>query len=153
MVADGSFREDLYYRLAVLPLEVPPLRSRPEDLDLLLGELLPNKPVDAPTLTTLRGYRWPGNVRELRTFAQRAALVGVKEAFEMLKSRRSADDGLPQVSTATPFKQERERWLDHLEREYVTALMQKHDRNITQVAEEAGLDRSYVHRLIKKHGL
>jgi two-component system response regulator GlrR len=153
MVAAGSFREDLYYRLAVLPLEVQPLRNRVEDIDPLLTVLLPGKVVDASSLTALRGHRWPGNVRELRTFAQRAALVGVREALEMLKSRRALDEGLPQVSTATPFKQERERWLEHLEREYIQAMMRKHDRNITQVAQEAGLDRSYVHRLIKKHGI
>jgi len=152
-VADGSFREDLYYRLAVLPIELPPLRARLEDLDLLLAEILPGKPLDAATLSALKGYRWPGNVRELRTWAQRARLVGNKEALAMLRSGQQEHGGLPAVSTATPFKQERERWLEHLEREYVTALMKKHDRNITQVADEAGLDRSYVHRLIKKHGL
>jgi two-component system, NtrC family, response regulator GlrR len=153
MVADGSFREDLYYRLSVLPLEVPPLRARLEDLELLLADLLPVKAIDVATVAAMKTYRWPGNVRELRSFTQRAALVGVKEASEMLRHRRSPTDGLPQVSIATPFKQERERWLDHLEREYIQALMKKHDRNITKVADEAGLDRSYVHRLIKKHSL
>ncbi|HUB10028.1 MAG TPA: sigma 54-interacting transcriptional regulator [Myxococcales bacterium] len=153
MVAQGTFREDLFYRLAVLPLEVPPLRARPEDLEPLLASFLNGKAIDATTLAALEAHRWPGNVRELRTLAQRAELMGWRQALEMLRSGRSGEAGLPQVSLATSFKQERERWLDHLEREYIAGLMRKHDRNVTRVAEAAGLDRSYVHRLLKKHGI
>ena len=152
MVAAGSFREDLYYRLGVLPLDLPPLRSRLEDLELLLGILAPGVAIDTTVLASLRAHRWKGNVRELRTFAQRAALVGLREACTLLASTPVASE-LPRVDSNVPFKEERERWLSHLEREYLRELFQKYDGNITRVAEAAKLDRSYVHRLIKKHDL
>ena len=152
MVASGGFREDLYYRLGVLPLDLPPLRARLEDLELLLSILAPGVVVDSAVLASLRNHRWKGNVRELRTFAQRAALVGLREACTLLSSTPVASE-LPRVASNVPFKEERERWLSHLEREYLRELFQKYDGNITRVAEAARLDRSYVHRLIKKHDL
>ena len=152
MVASGAFREDLYYRLGVLPLDLPPLRSRLEDLELLLGILAPGVVLDAALLTSLRGHRWKGNVRELRTFAQRAALVGLREACTLLANTPVATE-LPRVDSNVPFKEERERWLSQLERQYLRELFQKYDGNITRVAEAAKLDRSYVHRLVKKYDL
>ena len=153
MLAAGTFREDLYYRLGVLPLDVPPLRARLDDLELLLGELMPGTPIDAATLTVLKAQRWRGNVREARTFAQRAALIGLTDACALLARPNARAGELPKVESNVPYKEERERWLSHLEREYLKELMQKHDGNITRIAEAARLDRSYVHRLIKKHEL
>ena len=161
MVARGEFREDLFFRLTVLPLEVPPLRARKDDLALLLGHFLPNDPtpLDEMTLRALAAHRWPGNVRELKSFAERSAALGRARALELLTgavptvpAQVAGEDPLA-IDVNVPFKQLRERWTDHLERQYVQALIAKVGRNAGAIAEAAGLDRSYVNRLLRKHGL
>ncbi len=165
MVAQGQFREDLFFRLAVLPLHVPPLRSRPEDLDLLLTHFLAGRegvPIDAATKDLLRGQRWPGNVRQLKGFAERVAALGLERAVSMLKGvevtreppRPAAPAGNPlEVDLGMPFKDLRERWVDHLELEYLKGLISKVGRNAGALSDAAGLDRSYINRLLKKHEL
>jgi DNA-binding NtrC family response regulator len=164
MVAQGQFREDLFFRLAVLPLHVPPLRARPDDLELLLTHFLAGRegtPLDAATKELLRAQRWPGNVRQLRGFAERVAALGVERAVAMLKGaepqketpRAPAPANPLTVDLALPFKDLRERWVDHLEREYLTGLIGKVGRNAGALADAAGLDRSYINRLLKKHEL
>jgi DNA-binding NtrC family response regulator len=162
MVAQGQFREDLFFRLTVLPLDVPPLRRRTEDLALLLTHFLPPhaEAVDEATLAALKAHRWPGNVRELKSFAERVAALGLGRALAMLKG---AEAPAPVVAAAganplavdltLPFKELRERWTDHLEREYVQALIARVGRNAGAIADAAGLDRSYVNRLLRKHTL
>jgi len=171
MVATGAFREDLYFRIAVLPAYVPALRARTEDVALLLEHFLSKAPglhLDAPTLQLLAQRPWTGNVRELRSFAERAMTVGVQAAVAMtlgsdtaVPSRLPAPPrlmegelpGLPQVRTDMPFKALREQWVDHLEREYMRALVAVHGRNVGAIADHAELDRSYIHRLLRKHDL
>lgn len=163
MVAQGQFREDLFFRLAVLPLHVPPLRARPDDLELLLTHFLAGRDggaVDADTKALLRNQRWPGNVRQLKGFAERVAALGVERAVSMLKGvevtkepAKPASQNPLAVDLSMPFKDLRERWVDHLEREYLTGLISKHGRNAGTLADTAGLDRSYINRLLKKHEL
>lgn len=165
MVAQGQFREDLFFRLAVLPLHVPPLRARPEDLDLLLTHFLAGRegvPIDGATKDLLRAQRWPGNVRQLKGFAERVAALGLERAVSMLKGvevtreppRPAAPVGNPlEVDLGMPFKDLRERWVDHLEREYLKGLISKVGRNAGALSDSAGLDRSYINRLLKKHEL
>ncbi|HSO34701.1 MAG TPA: sigma-54 dependent transcriptional regulator, partial [Labilithrix sp.] len=171
MVAGGAFREDLFFRLSVLPVFVPPLRARPDDIPLLLEHFLARSPavrVPPEMLGELSAYRWPGNVRELRSFAERARTVSPASAWAMTRGTElppapadpgpaaapiAAGSGLPPVTVGTPFKVLREQWVDHLEREYLTALIAKHGRNVGEIADEAALDRSYVHRLLRKHDL
>ncbi len=164
MVAAGTFREDLFFRLSVLPLRVAPLRQRAEDIHALLSHFLGR---DAATLpkAVLDGalkYAWPGNVRELKSFAERVDALGPEAALELLGAGRveaaavpapAADGALEPIRTEVPFKVLRERWVDHLEREYLKKLLAQHGRNTATLSEAAGLDRSYVHRLLKKHGL
>lgn len=163
MVAQGQFREDLFFRLAVLPLHVPPLRARPDDLELLLTHFLAGRDggtVEADTKALLRNQRWPGNVRQLKGFAERVAALGVERAVSMLKGvevtkepAKPASQNPLAVDLSMPFKDLRERWVDHLEREYLTGLISKHGRNAGTLADTAGLDRSYINRLLKKHEL
>lgn len=159
LVSEGAFREDLYFRLAVLPLTVPPLRERLEDLPLLTLAFLPPEEHAAVTpalLADLAARPWRGNVRELRNFVQRALTFGTEEALDLLPASEAPGaiaGGLPKVSLDEPFKVVRDRWVVHLEREYLRGALARTGGNVSAAAEAAGLDRAYVYRLIKKHGL
>jgi DNA-binding NtrC family response regulator len=162
MVAQGQFREDLFFRLSVLPLEAPPLRARPGDLGLLLRHFLPaDVKLEEGPMTQLMGHRWPGNVRELKSFAERVSALGLDRALRMIKGAEAAPPSSPNVAGTNPlavdlgmpFKELRERWTDHLEREYLQGLISKVGRNAGTLADAAGLDRSYINRLLKKHAL
>jgi transcriptional regulator with PAS, ATPase and Fis domain len=159
MVNDGTFREDLFFRLSVLPVTVPPLRERLDDIPLLVQRMMPEGAAHAVSpelLRELSNRAWSGNVRELRNFVERALALGAREALAMggvAPLAASAGESLPAVSIDEPFKSLRERWVDHLEREYVRAMLARHDGNVSAVATASGLDRTYVHRLIRKHEL
>lgn len=165
MVNQGAFREDLYFRLAVLPIEVPPLRARPDDVALLVEHFLPPDATGAVTpalMHELQSRPWLGNVRELRNFVDRAMALGAHEALALSRdvptraaaaAGAGAEGGFPEVALDTPFKALRERCLDHLERVYLVGLLERHHGNVSAVAQAAGLDRTYVHRLIRKHDL
>jgi two-component system response regulator GlrR len=159
MVNAGAFREDLYFRVAVLPLMLPPLRARKGDVGLLFQHFMAGRQTMEPVSEReLSEMPWLGNVRELRNFVERACAIGAKGA---LQSSRAADESRPSMPAADaaavpfdqPFKDFRERWIDHGEREYLQRLLERHGRNVPAAAEQAGLDRTYVYRLIRKHGL
>jgi transcriptional regulator with GAF, ATPase, and Fis domain len=159
MVNAGAFREDLYFRLAVVPINVPPLRDRLDDIPLLVQRFLPE---GAPSVMTpelareLASRPWLGNVRELRNFVERALALGPTEALALTANGQRLpprSDAYPAVAVDVPFKVLRDRWLCHLEREYLRTLLAQHGRNISATATAAGLDRAYVHRLMRKHDL
>ena len=159
MVNAGAFREDLYFRVAVLPLVLPPLRARKGDIPLLFKHFLAGRqPVEPVSERELAEMPWLGNVRELRNFVERACAIGAqgRAAVQPRRgetARRSpAERGASPVAFDQPFKEFRERWIDHGEREYLQRLLERHGRNVPAAAEAAGLDRTYVYRLIRKHG-
>ena len=146
----GAFREDLYFRLAVATVELPPLRERPEDIALYVDELLGENPgvtVSPETLARLEQQRWPGNVRELRNFLERAVAFGDAEAAAGL------DAPAPRPDAPAPYKLAKARLLEEFERGYVTELLARHDGNITHAARAAEIDRVYLLRLLDKFGL
>ncbi|MCC7540814.1 MAG: sigma 54-dependent Fis family transcriptional regulator [Deltaproteobacteria bacterium] len=164
MVNVGTFREDLYFRLAVVPITIPPLRTRKEDIALIAQRMLPpgSPALSRELLVDLNRQVWPGNVRQLRNFMERTVALGDREAMALhaaTSSRPPADEApipsgeFPSISADKPFKEIRDRWLDHLEREYMSAMLAKHGRDTSAIAQAAGLDRSYVYRLIRKHEL
>jgi DNA-binding NtrC family response regulator len=159
LVSEGAFREDLYFRIAVLPITVPPLRERLEDLPLLALAFLPAEEHAAVTpalLESLRARPWRGNVRELRNFVERALAFGTDEALDLLppsEAPQASRTALPRVTYEEPFKVVRDRWVVHLEREYMRGVLARSGGNVSAAAEAAGLDRAYVYRLIRKHGL
>jgi two-component system, NtrC family, response regulator GlrR len=152
-VAEGSFREDLFFRLAVLVVDVPPLRSRPEDIPLLVEHFMP---AGAPPLTPalvqwMASHAWRGNVRELRNFVERTVALG--EADASRAALPPTQTSLPAPPLDRPFKEVQAEWMDHLEREYVRGWLARTDGNVTAAADAIGLSRTYFHRLVKKHDL
>lgn len=159
MVNAGAFREDLYFRLAVVPVSVPPLRERVEDIPLLAQHFLPkgvplSSVLDADTLRELLARPWPGNVRELRNFVDRAVALGAKEALSLsedaLFGAAAPTASAPAVKLDVPFKSLRDEWLMYLERAYILGLLERHGGNVSATAQAAGLTRAYVHRLLRK---
>ncbi len=153
MVSAGAFREDLYFRLAVLPVSIPPLRERREDIRLLVEHFLAGAdPLLPDVMADVENMPWLGNARELRNFVQRARALGGRRALDSMpgpaRQRR-----IPSVDLDEPFKDARERCIDHLERTYLEGWLARKQWNVSAVAEAMGVDRSYVHRLMKKHGL
>lgn len=172
-VEQGLLREDLYYRLNVIPLTVPPLRERREDIVLLVEHFLERycrtngltrKRVSPAALEALKDYGWPGNVRELQNLVER--LVSMIDHDEIEPSdlpdyialglapnqRRLSDNGFGNFSTL-PFLEAKKRGLEELERRYFETLLTKCDGNISKVAEAAGVSRPTVYRIIKTYEL
>jgi transcriptional regulator with GAF, ATPase, and Fis domain len=153
MVNAGAFREDLYFRVAVLPLVLPPLRARQGDIPLLLRHFLRGRqPVEPISERELSQMPWLGNVRELRNVVERACAFGAKDALGAAQTAPALTDASA-VAFEQPFKDFRERWIEDGEREYLRRLLDRHGRNVSAAAGEAGLDRTYLYRLIRKHSL
>jgi two-component system, NtrC family, response regulator GlrR len=161
MVNTRAFREDLYFRLAVLPVTIPPLRERPSDILALVHHFLPAEALPAVTPQMVRelvARPWLGNVRELRNFVERALALGTREALALSAAAGNADAAgaqirFPPALLALPYKEMRERVLLAAERDYVEALLARHDRDVSAAAEAAGLNRTYLYRLVAKHRL
>ncbi|MBK9516792.1 MAG: sigma-54-dependent Fis family transcriptional regulator [Anaeromyxobacter sp.] len=163
LVKDGRFRDDLYYRLNVIPLRLPPLRERPGDLAALLdhfrgsfaerfGRAVPPPPPEV--LAAAQAYAWPGNVRELRNLCERAALMGWEAVAPLLVP--AAPDG-PQVAAAAefglPLLDARARLVERFEREYLTRLLKEHKGKVGEVARAAGIAERNLYEKMKAYGL
>jgi DNA-binding NtrC family response regulator len=163
----GRFRSDLLYRLAVLRIQLPPLRSRPEDIAaiaerLLAGQLSSESRVEGPNLERLQGYSWPGNVRELRNVLTRALALAPRRdgrvRFSELVFNLASDAAspatlgyaFPGVEVPLPFKEAKQQLMTQFEEEYVEALLRRHGGNISQAAKAAGLSRKHLYALAKR---
>jgi two-component system response regulator GlrR len=161
-VADGSFRQDLYYRLAVVELRVPPLRERKEDIPLLVERFLaqqspPRSLADLPAhaLELLQGHTWPGNVRELRNVVARLLLFPELAADELTTT--NAPEPAPgrdlERLLTLPLRDAREMVVETFERSYLQAKLDRHGGNMTRTAESIGVSRQFLHRLVDRYGL
>jgi DNA-binding NtrC family response regulator len=159
-VNQGRFREDLFFRLSVVTLRLPPLRERVEDIPLLVHAILAAMGAegragvfDAERLQAMQAHHWPGNVRELRNYVERATVLG--DDLEPLGPSGGAGPSLvpPAVSADQPFKEAKNAIVTAFERAYLTAVLASTDGNITRAARKAQIDRMYMHRLIQKYGL
>ncbi|GAC1359281.1 MAG: hypothetical protein NVSMB47_12110 [Polyangiales bacterium] len=156
MVNAGGFREDLYFRLAVLVVAVPPLRERLEDIPQLVERFCESeRGIEAtPALIAeLQRRPWLGNVRERRNAVTRASILGVEEALAEGSAPTAASREMPTVDSNRPFRDVREEWVTHLEREYIRALHERFRGNVAAIAKAAELDRTYIYRLLRKHDL
>jgi len=164
----GKFREDLFYRLNVISVQLPPLRDRPEDIAPLVQHFIAKYSkksgktiggVARAALERLVAHAWPGNVRELENAIERAVVLcqGHELSADDLpanigaEAKASGDE--PASLTHLPFYQARE--LNHaaFERRYCSTILRKTEGNITRAAELAGVDRSNFRRLLKQHGI
>ena len=156
-VAAGRFREDLYHRLAVLLVQLPPLRERGADIPELAQAFATSLGADASALTPrtqalLRAYHWPGNVRELRNVVERVVRLGDAAEFpEGTTPPPAAAVKTPR--NELPFKEAKEQLVDSFERDYVQQLLSANGGNISRAAKQAGIVRVYLQRLMRKHGL
>ena len=164
MVQGGTFREDLYYRLNVIAIPLPPLRERPGDIPLLAYHFFRQYAAQSgkdvkgfvpATLELLEAYPWPGNVRELQNVVERAVVLA--EGEQIAPAELPAALRLPQkaptaaVADHLSLKRAKRHWVETFEREYLIALLKKHEGNISQAAKTAGVDRKTIHRLIKRY--
>ncbi len=175
-VSDGRFREDLYFRLAVVTIPLPPLRDRKQDIPLLVDQFLCQvespyssfDSLDADLQGRLLAHEWPGNIRELRNTLERAVLMSSTEPFlgQRIESPRGAEvDGSALVDAPgtdsgsfiadfdLPFKKAKENLIAAFEKEYLTRLLTRVDHNIAKAAREASIDRKHLYTLLAKHGL
>ena len=162
-IEKGAFREDLYYRLNVIPIEVPPLRNRTEDIPLLVETFLKEfseeghcglKTVTPRAIEHLKLYRWPGNVRELKNLVERLAIMTESEVIDEAdipssykrKDTMTLEAGILDVDSLKEAKKE-------FEKMYILRRLSENENNISQTADSIGVERSHLHKKIKAFGL
>lgn len=163
-IRKGTFREDLYYRLNVIPIHVPPLRDRKEDISLLVQDFLEEfsrennsepKSITDETMPALLAHDWPGNVRELKNLVERLVIMSpgariefssLLGGFEFITSQFTANSSF---KTAPTLREAR----NMAEKEYISAKLAKNKGNISQTAEEIDIDRTSLHKKIKALGI
>ncbi len=182
-VREGTFREDLFHRLNVVHIVLPPLRERPEDVPLLLKHFVarlgaecgrPDLRLSRNVVDLLSRYEWPGNVRELVNCVRYVVNLaagdvievddlprGIRERLGTGGARAAAPSPQPSASSVSgpairydlPYKQARRLWLEVFEYAYITRLLKEHGGNISQAARAAGIDRKSIQRLMKRNRL
>ena len=175
-VNQGRFREDLFFRLSVVTVRVPPLRERKQDIPLLVDSFLASlEAMDKRHLFTtevmdaMQRHDWPGNVRELKNFVERRVVFdtsglgldgdGVTPSGRSLMppAARSPDSVVPPPSAAAdiekPFREAKDQVIEVFERQYLTALLEWAEGNVSRAARKAKIDRMYLHRLLQHYGL
>ncbi|MEM1348906.1 MAG: sigma 54-interacting transcriptional regulator [Myxococcota bacterium] len=173
-VREGNFREDLYYRFAVIKVALPPLRERPEDISLLVehflqaaNEMAGREDIDISyrTMEKLKRHRWPGNIRELKNFIERAVLLAQGDTIETRylntdEMRADADEeamsqaAAPMAQMAIdenlPFKEAKNRLIEEFEKSYWSTLLERTGGNVSKAARIAGVHRKSVEYILKK---
>jgi Nif-specific regulatory protein len=162
-VAEGRFREDLYYRLKVFPIRVPPLRERREDIPLLATAFLQRFSAEVgksaagfaqQTMELLKSYDWPGNVRELQNEVQRLVIqvdTGAYVTPELLSPRVRQIEGV--LERVRPTKGTLKEMMDHLERWLLIEALREHSNNKTAAAKSLGITREGLHKKLRAFGL
>ena len=174
LVKENKFREDLYYRLDVLPINVPPLRERKEDINILVNHFIhkaceemkiPLKTISENALEILENYDWPGNIRELQNFITRAVIlsqgnkitIGDLDMNLNTSNKKLLNVDIEKIPTTweemdSLRKEVADQASRKVERLYLQNLLDKFEGNITKAAEFAGINRSNLHKMIRKCG-
>lgn len=155
MVKDGSFRQDLLYRINTVELRMPSLAERKDDMEMLVKHFMsmygkkykkPNMRIDAPTLNKLKRYNWPGNIRELQHAIERAIILSDE-------NKLSTNDFLLQTATSPSNEADETLNLTEMEKRLILKALDKNNGNVTRAAKELGLDRLALYRRLQKYGL
>jgi two-component system nitrogen regulation response regulator NtrX len=161
---EGRFRQDLFYRLNVIPLRIPPLRDRKEDIPLLVGWFIrdsalkegePEKQVSDEAMAILMNYSWPGNVRELKNVIERlmimtpARMISKSDLFPLFEEVKMEAPAAPGETIDDTFRAAKQDF----ERQYIVRKLREFDGNISKTAEAIGLERSNLHKKIRSYGL
>jgi DNA-binding NtrC family response regulator len=152
----GRFRADLYYRLAVVRMRLPPLRDRREDIPLLVNHyyriFTGNDDAIAPAslVTPLAAQEWPGNVRELRSAVERAVLMA-DPVWPDEHAEPDPPPSAPVFDDRLSFREAKERAVNAWERRYVTELVERHGGNLSRAARAARMDRAHLRELLRRH--
>jgi DNA-binding NtrC family response regulator len=174
-VAKGDFRDDLYYRVNVITIQLPPLREREGDVELLAQAFLDRygkgrlRAMEDDVLAALKGYRWPGNVRELQNVIERACALADSDRLRLTDfpdyvvsgggsvavpaGGDEAVDAARATAQGLSLKDAKEQWMGVLEASYLRELLARHEGNVSAAAKTAGIDRKTFHRLINKYHL
>jgi transcriptional regulator with GAF, ATPase, and Fis domain len=170
MVADGSFRDDLYYRINIFPIGIPPLRERRDDIPALAFHFLNTfskemgrevKEFSAGAMNLLMNHDWPGNVRELENVVNRAVILTsdgiIRQAHlvNILDMQPIGDVGVPRTSEELKSikKIARQKSVENIEKLFVLGALKRNDWNVTSSAEETGMQRSNFQALMKKYDI
>jgi DNA-binding NtrC family response regulator len=171
-VDEGNFREDLYYRLSVVKVHLPPLRERPEDIPLIIKKFLENgrfnrlqsgelkvRRVEDDALKMLQRYQWPGNVRELANVIERVVSMADKETisapnlsfvFQEIEQNVEPTERMT-VDTSLPFKEAKQKVVEVFEKDYLEELLRRNNYNVSRASREAKIDRKHLRNLLKKY--
>ncbi|MEM9188266.1 MAG: sigma 54-interacting transcriptional regulator [Myxococcota bacterium] len=157
----GTFRLDLYYRVGVVLLQIPPLRERREDITGLVAQFLREEGFDGPPeqvfpedrLAELRRHGWPGNVRELKNVVIATLATGVTRLSEARSQPRFSAPDFTSVEELPPYRAARRDHTDAFEVAYLEALLQRAEGSVRKAARLAKMDRSYLTELLRRHGL
>ncbi|MEE9271397.1 MAG: sigma 54-interacting transcriptional regulator, partial [Candidatus Krumholzibacteria bacterium] len=157
---EGGFREDLFYRLNVVPIQIPPLRKRVSDLPLLVDHFLASvaaelgqrpKKLTKRALDELREYNWPGNIRELKNLIERLVILTHRPTIDVgdlpqLGSARNLEDPFLEKETYTEFR-------DATEKEFFLLKLKTYGYNVSKTARKLGMQRSNLYKKLEKYGI
>ena len=172
MIAEKSFREDLYYRLNVVPIHLPPLRERQGDVPTLAMMFLQRfcvknqlvvKGFTPEAMAQMEGYRWPGNVREVRNIVERMAILCEGDRIDSRHLPPGVREA-PPLPTVTQLprsweefkklkQQAKDALIQELERRFLTEALKRSEGNVTKAADDVGIQRTQLHALMRKYGL
>jgi DNA-binding NtrC family response regulator len=162
LVETKMFREDLFYRLNILSLRIPPLRDRPEDIPLLAEHFLRRfRPQSQPTalrfspavIQKLLSHKWPGNIRELEGVISRAVVLCRNAVISTADIDLHLDEAAEPVPAQSNLKEAKQTMVETFERLYLIGLLDNHGGNVSRAAREAGKERRTFQRLVKKYNL
>lgn len=164
-IANKSFREDLFYRLNMVTVFMPPLREIREDIPLLANHFVrqavsefdvPPKSISPEAIEHLMDRKWPGNVRQLRNAVQRAMIFSrgpVLEVADFVWDDQWSRESIPETSGVLPFREAREKMLETFTVDYLVDVLQRTRGNVSAAARESGLERQHVQKLMRKYGI
>jgi DNA-binding NtrC family response regulator len=163
-IEEEKFIEDLFWRLNVITIEIPPLRERREDIDLLANHFIDEfseksgkdiKGISKEAMEILKKYDWPGNIRELQNVIERAMSLTDSNYIASLDLPDHVLGGTDSGSYIKnmPFKLAKRKWLDAFEKKYFADILKESNGNISRAAQKAGIDRKTIYRIFKKHGM